>query len=290
MPNQIKASIVAGVVAVVMGVVLLVNGPTGPAVDTAGAQLTVAQAQQMKSEGKVMFITALTWWPSCHAKTTVPWVSEGNLRIAKDNGLRIGGYILLDAQESGADAVDRAYQSIPSDLWNQLDFAAIDFEIPVDGCFDSGIRITRDTVCEALDRLSYYGAPRLLYTSFGEWGSRLSPPGAQGCPSTYLWLANWDNDPTGANFDRHPFGGWQDSDVLIKQFTGDTTVAGIDVDSDQILRPLPWLTTTETTTIPTTLWQCGPDHDAWYPSPLWHFSDGHVYDPALDQHMDVPSC
>lgn len=273
----ITGAIAAAATAAVVGLYALVGG----GVDTAGSPLSYNQATQLKDSGDTLFIQALSWWPSCSNPTSLPSTREASLRNADAAGLDIAGYILLDSHSTGAQAVDRAYDGIPFDLWNRLKFAAVDFEIPTE-CYNTGTRIERDTICDALDELSRLGMPRVLYTSYGEWGSRLDPPDPLGCPDTYLWLANWDNDPESSNFDRHPFGGWQASDVVIKQYTGNTNKYGVYVDQNSYVRPFPW---------EPPVWTCGPDGDAWNSEySLWFFNGSHFYDPKTGKHEFAPEC
>lgn len=295
MPDSIKKAIVGSGGAIILAATLLASGIFGgKAVDTAGSSLSLAQAQQLKADGTSLVIQALTWWPSCSNPTTVPSSSVDTLRNAKSVGLDIGGYILLDASSTGAEAVDRAYNSIPNDLWNQLDFAAIDFEIPQgDGtyCYSGGTRISEQTVCDALDELSRLGAPRLLYTSYGEWGSHLEPSNPLGCPNTYLWLASWNGDPN-VDFDNHPFGGWQASDVVLKQYTGNVNKYGFYVDLDSMpVGGFPWLTPVPV--VQYTQWgACDSVHgDVWnIETKRWVFQGSLEYDPLTDTFASPPTC
>lgn len=291
MPDSIKKAIVGSGGAIILAATLVLSGIFGGnAVDTAGSSLSPAQAQALKAAGDTLVIQALSWWPSCSNPTNLPSSRVDTLRTAQAAGLDIGGYILLDNHSTGAEAVDRAYNGIPTDLWNSLQFAAIDFEIPGD-CWNASTRIPETTICDALDELSRLGAPRLLYTSYGEWGSHLDPSNPLGCPNTYLWLASWNGDPN-VDFDNHPFGGWQASDVVIKQYTGNTSVDGFYVDNDSMsLTPFPWLTPPPV--VQYTQWgNCDSVHgDVWnIEIQRWVFPGSLLFDPNTNTFASSPNC
>lgn len=285
-PKGIKGLIASAATAAVVGAVALLGGFSGEAIDTAGSPISVAQAQQLKDSGVTLVGQALSWWPSCSRPTTLPSTREGNLRNVAAVGLQTFGYILVDSHSTGKEAVDRAYDGLPRDVWNNLQFAAIDFEIPTE-CYNAGTRISRDVVCDALDELSRLGAPRVLYTSFGEWTSRIDPPGAPGCSDTYLYVASWGTPPDLADFNGHPFGGWQPSDIIMKQYSGDTTKFNVtfDRDSYDASVPFPWFRNRPAYSP----WSCGPDGDAYNSElKLWFFNGAHIYDPAVDKHYVDP--
>lgn len=235
-------SVVKKVIAGAAGVAMLAGAVVGGsrlAVDTAGAPVSLSQAQELKADGTTLLVQALTWWPSCGKPTSQPSTRVDSLRNADSAGLDIAGYLLLDTQSSGAEAVDRARQGIPDDLWAKLKFVAIDFEIPGE-CWSSGTVIPYQTISDALDELERLGKPRVLYTSYGEWTGHLVPGNPPAPPRTYLWEASWDGQPD-VDFDRHPFGGWTAQDVVLEQYSGNTVRSGVYVDLDAMsAERFPW--------------------------------------------------
>lgn len=287
--KTISGVVAAGITAAVVGAYALFGGggANGRAFDTAGSDVSVEQAQAIVASGVTLGGQALSWWPSCSHSTTLPSNREANLRNMAAGGLATFAYILVDSHSTGAEAVDRAYNGIPRDVWNNLQFAAIDFELPTD-CYNAGTRISRDVVCDALDELSRLGAPRVLYTSYGEWGSRLDPGNPLGCPNTYLYVASWGTPPELLDFNGHPFGGWQSSDIIMKQYTGDTNLFNVYVDNDSFDSsvPFPWFVQAAPVYSP---WSCGPDGDAYNSElKLWFFNGAHIYDPEVDKHYVDP--
>ena len=125
--NWVRRGIGAAVaVALVAGAYI---GVDKYAVDTAGDHVSAAEAQQLKAEGVDLFIQALTWWPRCSQPASVPWTRVESLRNAKDAGIGIAGYFLVDPHTSGRYAVDRAHEGVPDDIWDALEFVALDFEV-----------------------------------------------------------------------------------------------------------------------------------------------------------------
>lgn len=233
-----KKTALAAAAGVAFGAAVAFLG-VGSAVDTAGSPVTQAQAQELRADGTTLLVQALTWWPRCGAPTTQPSTRVETLRNADSAGLGIAGYVLLDPYSSGAQAVDRARQGIPDDLWAKMKFVAIDFEIPGE-CWNTGTVIPYGTITDALDELERLGKPKVLYTSYGEWTGHLLPSNPPHPPDTYLWEASWDGNPD-VDFNRHPFGGWTTDDIVMEQYDGNQKYAGVFADPDSMsAERFPW--------------------------------------------------
>lgn len=264
---NLRQGVTAAITTAVITVVVALGFHFG-AVDTAGAPVSLAQAQELKANGVTLFVQALTWWPSCSHAATIPNTRVASLTNAQLAGMGIAGYFLVDSTLNGAEAVDLAVKDLPRELFDSLQFVAIDFEIPGE-CYAAGTRIPLSTVQEAADRLAQYGKPCVIYTSYGEWGSRMTPqdpPHPVGC---YLWEASWDQNPD-VDFTRHPFGAWSPEDIVLEQFNGGTSIANVYVDLDSLsIKPFPWLS------------PCVGGDPCWQPKDAsWHFTSGWRYVPG----------
>lgn len=233
--NKKKLSGGAGVVAAaVLAAAAALGVFDSNAVDTAGSPLSVGQAQQLKTMGKTLFIQSSTWWPYCSGPASTPSTARQSLDNAEAGGLSQGGYFFVTPGITGSYAVDLAYNGIGAERWNRSRFQALDFEIP-DVCWPN-TKITIEQICDAMDALSAKGAPRVIYTSYHEWVDHLGNP--QHCPDTWLWNASWDGNPT--NPLPLPYGGWTADDVVLKQYHGDSSLAGVTVDLDSAPAVFPW--------------------------------------------------
>lgn len=275
-----KKGIAGGIVAMAGATVLAaaLGLFSGNAVDTAGSPLSIEQAQQLHAQGVSLFMQALSWWPHYGAKTTIPSTRIDSLRNARTGGMRTGGYILLDPYSSGAEAVHRALDGLPNDVRSNLVVVAIDFEIPGEA-WSAGVQIPYQTIVDALDELEREGFQRVLYTSAGEWTGHLSPANPPKPERTYLFNASWDGNPN--TLLPYPFGGFTEADVILKQYHGDTNLAGVTVDLDSSPEIFPWEMQQGQTVLT-------PDHSAdagnmvpYVSGITVHFSDGGSWELAV---------
>ena len=65
-----------------------------------------------------------------------------------------------------------------------------------------------------------------IYTSKTQWDRIMNGTADFGYPP--LWYAHYDNNPSFSDF--VPFGGWKTPSI--KQYVGDATVCGVDIDKD----------------------------------------------------------
>jgi len=89
------------------------------------------------------------------------------------------------------------------------------------------ISLALSTAQNLLGNSSYNGTTPTLgvYTNLNEWAGIVGS-GWSGANSVPLWYAHYDNSPNFNDF--QPFGGW--SSPAIKQYQGDATICGKDVD------------------------------------------------------------
>jgi len=186
------------------------------AVDSSFDLLTEDEARNLKAAGVDLYIQALSALPVSGLEQ--PATRVISLRNATHAGLAIAGYALL-GRGSPQEAMEFAISGVPLDLLAMLRFVAVDVEVP---------GITIGSVNAALDRLGILvqGRPEVVYTNHNTWHGMMGSPTRR--PGTWLWDANWDNKAE-LTYPR-PYGGWEGPEVIGKQFTGGTHVAGQHVD------------------------------------------------------------
>lgn len=193
------------------------------AVDASYDPLTAAEAACLKESGWPVF------WQCLWTGRERPAVAISNLRVAFQAGLRIGAYISLTSQGSGSGHVDVARLGVPDDLWYKLDFVAVDVELP-------GILLGE--VLNAVTRVRHLGRIPMLYTSYNAWLNYVTPGNSSAVADRSIPLINalWDEHPD-FDFPALPYGGWNDVDVFMEQWSGGTTVCGQFVDRNTIVHP-----------------------------------------------------
>lgn len=193
-----------------------------------------------------LVITGLTYWSPCSQEPRVNGNSADSLKNVQTAGIDSAGYFLVSPHESGRQAVDRAMASVPREVWDKLEFVAVDFEVPTE-CYPQ-FAVPYETIVDASNRLIelgkcvqwYDGTCRsVIYTSCGEWTSRLDNGTRPKPPNSLLWNASWDGNPD-IDYARCQFGGYTVDEVLIEQYNGGTMIAGVHVDSNTyVVRELP---------------------------------------------------
>ncbi|KKN84441.1 hypothetical protein LCGC14_0289030 [marine sediment metagenome] len=193
------------------------------AVDASFDQLTLEEAQCLKSARWPVYVQCL--WTA----TEQPGPRVLSLRTAQEAGLSIAGYISLNDVYGGAYHIDSGRAGVPNDLWDALDFVAVDVEL-------RGIAIPN--ILQAIDWVEELGKRAVLYTSYNAWRNYVIPGNSSAVSDrgTPLWNAIWDKHP---DFD-YPtlrYGGWQDDQVFMEQWSGGTHICGQFVDRNTIVNP-----------------------------------------------------
>lgn len=263
------------------------------AVDTAGEYVTYEEAVALKDDGATQLIQALTWWSPCSKPPSQPDSRIFTLENSDKAGLDLGSYFLvapprsfgggISDYEAGRRSVDLARQGMSSQLWEELDFAAVDFEIPHVCRPEYNVKLAG--IQGACDRLQELGkrvvlADRsyecLIYTNKDNWVSVLGNPTRK--PGWALWNASWDNDPD-FDFPRNPYGGWLPQEVILEQYSGGTVMEGVYVDLNILRFPFakeepvnPW----PADCLRTTMWG---DVRACWDGIVWKAEDGRVFMP-----------
>ena len=186
--------------------------------DASYGTLTPDIAQALRARGYSAFVQCL-WTGAVQPPARIT-----NLRVAKDAGFLIGGYISVSPSMSGSVHVSRGRSGVPQDLWDAMFMVALDVELP---------DLTYSThVDPGLRTLAMLNKDKCVYTNFNTWVNVLGNPTRPA--NTWLWNASWDNDPD-FDYSRLPFGGWQVHEVIAEQFSGGIVVDGIEIDRN-ILR------------------------------------------------------
>jgi hypothetical protein len=154
-----------------------------------------------------------------------------SLRVAAEEDLLTGAYISLNKDNPGRYHIDQGRAGVPDEIWDRLDFVAVDVELP-------GIRV--EQVLGAIMRLETLGKEGkvTLYTSYNAWTNYVIPGNstlvsARGIP---LNNALWDKNPD-FDFPTLPFGGWTPEQVFSEQWSGGTHICGQFVDRNTIVNP-----------------------------------------------------
>jgi hypothetical protein len=198
-------------------------------VDSSYDQLTIDEARCLKRGGCYGFVQCLLALPTRGPEHPASRVASLENAIAA--GLEVYGYVLVGSQLPGGQYIDMARQGVPDGVWDALGFVAVDIETP---------NVNVQQAREAFDRLRHYGQPvDVLYTSYHAWTSLVFPRNDKTLAQrgVKLWAAEWDNLPA-PDLD-YLYGGWQQSDVVIKQYTGGSMKCGQYVDNN--VASLEWL-------------------------------------------------
>lgn len=184
------------------------------AVDSSFDLLTEEEAHRLKAAGVELYIQALTALPPTGLMQ--PENRVISLRNATYAGLKIAGYALLRPGPTPELDVDFARGGVPDDLWNALEFCAVDVEVG---------RITGHGVNLACLRMSQLlpGKPVVIYTNYNTWVNLMGNPMLP--ERTKLWNAYWDGKED-VDFATLPYGGWTNADVLLEQYSGGQYVEG----------------------------------------------------------------
>ncbi len=193
------------------------------AVDASYDQLTVDEANCLNQNSWPVYVQCL--WTAVEQ----PGPRVISLRTAKNAGLQIAGYISLNSRGWGANHVTAARQGIPDDLWDAMEFVAIDVELA---------GITETQIFNALLAVDALGKKTTVYTSWHAWHDLVIPrnPTSISAAGYSLWNALWDKNPD-FDFPTLRYGGWKDNQVFMEQWSGGTNVCGQFVDRNTIVNP-----------------------------------------------------
>lgn len=207
------------------------------AVDSSYDRLTEREAKCLRGSDCLFFIQCLLALPSTGPEQ--PGYRVESLRNAQCQGLRTGAYIAIGSDLRGAEYVDMARRGVPDDIWDALEFVAVDVEVP---------GIIEDQIWGALGRLRELNtdwddswgliSQAGIYTTYNAWMNYVRPsnPKSFSNAGVWLWNALWDGDPD-VDFTGLPFGGWHPSQVLMEQWSGGTNVCGQFVDRNTVVHP-----------------------------------------------------
>lgn len=152
-----------------------------------------------------------------------------SLTNAKAVGLATDIYMFPCRGKSATAQVDEMNSAINANLYGMV---WIDVETnPSAGCSWSGHDANSNCqfLTDIINRVKSHGKNVGIYSSTYMWSSIFGAKTA--CPSVAsyaLWYAHYDNSPSFSDF--AAFGGW--TKPAMKQFAGDTTVCGLDVDKN----------------------------------------------------------
>lgn len=211
--------------------------------------ITTDEAKVLKAEGVEMVIMGLTYWSPCSQPSKVNPNANTSLQNLQAVEMRTAGYLLVDPHTSPRESIEKAKRAVAPEVWDKMEWVAVDFEIPAE-CYPF-YRVPVETVYETLRLLrDEYGkcvawpdgdCKSVLYTSCGEWHSRLLPSNPLKPSRTVLWNASWDGNAD-IDYSRCQFGGFREDEVLIEQWSGATTIGSVNVDRNTLVtfeRPEP---------------------------------------------------
>lgn len=194
------------------------------AVDASFDLLTIEEAQCLKGNNTALFAQCL-WTGAMRPANAIR-----SLRNARNMGLRIAGYISLNRHHSGVWHAAKGCADIAPDLWDAMEFVAVDIEL-------DGVRI--EEIVAAVNRVKELGQRPILYTNYNSWTTKVVPRNPQDIAQmdVLLWNAYWDMNPD-IDFPRLRFGGWRPDQVMIEQWSGGTHVCGTFVDRNSVVLEL----------------------------------------------------
>lgn len=191
------------------------------AVDASYDQLTVTEAQCLNRSSWPLYVQCL--WTAIEQ----PPARVESLRTAKNAGLDIAGYISLNNSGSGANHVMSGKAGVPDDLWDAMEFVAVDVELR---------GITEQQILRAVEAVESLGQKVVIYTSWNAWNNLVAPGNPTSLKHIPLWNALWDRNPD-FDFPTLRYGGWVDSMVFMEQWSGGTDVCGQFVDRNTVVNP-----------------------------------------------------
>ena len=187
-------------------------------VDFSFDPLTLEEAKCLINDHEVELFVQCLWTGAVTPPATIE-----NIRTVLRAGGRVAGYVSLNGFQDGHYHARQARGNIPPDLWNKLEWIAVDVELA---------NITVRHVQQARNDLLNWNDRRVpIYTSYNAWVNLVSPGNSSALADAgaELWNAFWDKDKD-VDFPRLRFGGWKDEQVLGEQYSGDTPVCGQHVD------------------------------------------------------------
>ena len=185
-------------------------------VDSSYDWLTYAEAKALIDSGVKVY------WQCLWTGKERPRAAISNLIVAYEAGFEwVGAYISLngDSTVSGHRHVRYGRNRVPLALWNQLDFVAVDVELP---------GIQEYQVIQAIDELEAQGksvelGEAVIYTSYNAWTNYLrgTTPGQYPLAQRGVLLINafWDRWPD-VDFPDLQYGNWTPDQVLGEQWSG----------------------------------------------------------------------
>ena len=192
-------------------------------VDSSFDELTATEAACLREASWPVF------WQCLWTAIEQPAPRVISLRNANAGGLLTAGYISLNSAGLGSAHVDKGRAGVPDDIWEALDFVAVDVEL-------RGIRISQ--VMGAVERVEELGQKAVIYTSWNAWNNYLVEGGSRVASDANIPLVNalWDKNPD-FDFPTLRYGGWKDDQVFMEQWSGGTYVCGQFVDRNTIVHP-----------------------------------------------------
>lgn len=152
-----------------------------------------------------------------------------SLTNAKSAGLTTDIYMFPCRGKNATAQVDEMISKVSGSLYGMV---WIDVETnPSSGCSWSGHDANSNCqfVTEIINRVKSHGKGVGIYSNANMWLSIFGSKSAcTGPGSQQLWYAHYDNSPSFSDFSA--FGGW--TKPYMKQFAGDVTVCGADVDKN----------------------------------------------------------
>lgn len=193
------------------------------AVDASFDELTLSEAECLKAQSWPVY------WQCLWTGVEQPPACNLSLRTAEQAGLLLAGYISLTNCWAGIWHVDMGRLGVPDDLWDKLDFVAVDVELP-------GIRLHE--ILQAINELEALGKKVTLYTSYNAWMNYVIPGNSDAVARRGIPLCNalWDKNPD-FDFPTLRYGGWRDEQVFMEQWSSGTHVCGQFVDRNTIVHP-----------------------------------------------------
>jgi GH25 family lysozyme M1 (1,4-beta-N-acetylmuramidase) len=164
-----------------------------------------------------------------HSYGSIDKTAIQSLTNARSAGLSTDIYMFPCRGKNATTQVDEMISGITSSLYGMV---WIDVETnPSSGCSWAGHDATSNCqfLTEIINRVKSHNKQVGIYSSKYMWQQIFSSLAAcSSVSATPLWYAHYDNSPSFSDF--AAFGGW--TKPAIKQFAGDLTVCGIDLDKN----------------------------------------------------------
>jgi hypothetical protein len=148
-----------------------------------------------------------------------------NLQAAKSVGFITDVYFFPCRGKSATTQVNEMFSAIPSNLFGMVWLDVESNPSPNCGWYGDNCGF----VTELVKAIKAHGKVPGIYSSQYMWTTIMG--GRYNCPSLasqQLWYAHYDNNPSFSDF--ASFGGWTKPNI--KQYNGDVTLCGADVDYD----------------------------------------------------------